>query len=213
MIFRKLRWMESWKLVIAWFPEGFFYGSPHSTSTSINHSARRSHTRSSLMVDVSRTTFQRNVNHYFRARIFRKWWAPLCFHTSWVRVLVNKIIYKLHNFEEYKFFWSIKVTRSQMLGMLDETRSQNSISILYRTDRLRNSDSARKEILPKDGRNTWRSHGFAWFIPAMVLWYEDRLIRNILSGSVTGLLLSWGWNRASSFPITSFPVWISTEAL
>ena len=54
----------------------------------------------------------------------------------------------------------------------------------------------------------WNELSLLWFCDN----YEDRLIRNILFGSVTGLLLSWGWHKVSRFPITSFPVLVHDEA-
>ena len=73
-------------------------------------------------------------------------------------MLVNKIIYNvyLHNLEGSKFFWSMKVPGLRWWACSMKPDLKTTFEFCterMRTFRQRNSDSARKEILPKAGRN------------------------------------------------------------
>ena len=69
-------------------------------------------------------------------------------------MLVNKIIYNvyLHNLEESKFFWSMKVPGLRWWACSMKPDLKTAFAFCTRRMRMflwRNSDSARKEILPK----------------------------------------------------------------
>ena len=94
-------------------------------------------------------------------------------------MLVNKIIYNVyhHNLEESKFFWSMKVPGLRWWACSMKPDLKTTFEFCTertRTFLRRNSDSARKEILPKAGRNATNNQTFMILIlKVMKSWTKD----------------------------------------